>query len=712
MKLTANMNEWGTLATKDLLQHHQDVEPFIMQSLIVQASPEGNGIGFFILGNGNQQAPAGFIPWFVEDFMLKPFDLLITLENNEPRFFNLSSANLAMAMGQLPMGRAVAQPSKALTEDIGIDWYTPPMTNGSFARRNTRPPGTYAGYMPVKMANILPQLDVSQLKQFFELAKAAGVSAYLAEEYGQVLEDIRDSHQKTAGQTFPSLMVLETGEVQGYRLHHAGGSDDITPAEAHQVIKAAGESDFPLRAAHLMRGDLVVVDLRPGLTKAAGDPTWTGVILNESIRDRSQSVKITETGWYKENQQIRYVYADVFGLDGNPISESLSISPVGFSLKQDLYGTGQLDSTWLKGAQQSMAAFFQPAKLVPGEVCILINEAAKSSSPPFRILANTAHPTGIVLTVDPVASFRSGPIHLCFGGEHKQIYHLAPDEISIPAEGFKLLAINGTDLSHESGNVRIDGGVKVELARTGTYWRLIEDGKRFERLTYGQAVYLLMSRFGLSETAALALMTETKQSLESRFTVPRSLPHASQDPSAHAFDEDLLKVSMDLWRFTEQAEQADLFGRLRQADDSALFGALRKRANDLGGYSGPSTSQVTGSNRSFGSNGTANANAFDMTPVIPENLPGVKEIADLLTAYASGQIRPEEIGEDFSAINQGLENLINLVGKALLIINLNQMPVLTYQETKRLLDGLDRFKESVNKAMMLLRSTSKASVTV
>lgn len=709
MRLPLNPAQWGAFILQALIQQFPTVEPYVQYTQALGSDAEGNGYGIVPVNNT-------VIPYVVRGFELKPFDVLITTQQNEPHFSYLSEPNLTTAFNNVTMGEMVTKLPPTVDEDVFLDMIPPYAATGKGFGNSRRPaPGVQQGYNRVKLSSRILDLEDDQIARIFEAMKTASADhATFAMTY--TLRAARETADigTTKEASSPIVHKLVTvdprpdGNVQlGLNNHF----ETVNLKTAAALVKAVDETDFP----RLLAGELLVYDYRPGYKQAAqedpghvgyfeGAPYKAQTTYADNAQRRAYGRRATFgtlkfPGWYdvplREDTHPRTCRVfNVKQLNGKPSISQLCVFEDGYSLHTVTSPLMHAPST--TPVEDKLSHFYRKARIVAGELCFLVYHETDEASTPFMINSvNVSETGGTTLQVTPVLPIKdmAPVITLSFGG-NQHTYVLSPSEIAFPRQGYTIFSLNARDLSNQVGMDGLLPGpgtfptVHVRVHKGGGLYRLAEQNAApSEPLTRGQFVQTCMTRYGMDADIALKTLDDINTYKYDKFTAP------VKDESNHSTLTMLelpFKLAMDLFGV------AKLAGLMNGGSSSTQPSVLRD--TDGGGGSGPGSSPGIVDGGDAGAptgSGRGAPNELDTSAGVPPQLQGVAAIADTLLGYATSTLPEDELTELNANLISQLEESQDAVGRLLLLVRMGKLKYLTELELQRMFRECDKFRANL-----------------
>jgi hypothetical protein len=655
------------------------------QAQAMQGAPaQGTGIP-------QQQVPAAapmpgampqtgcFIPFVVRAFELKPLDLMIVVEDGEDRFCNLSEANALMAVGGVGMGTPINTEPVGVEDDAPLDLMPPNHNFMGMGNRSAGRPDVMTQTSKVKFGSDTKDNVERMLKMANE--RDPELAMYLVERYQAQLE-------KLAADTTPKgrgIVVMD---------YKAGAYDVSINGEKRATLDEIDSATFLRKlgcldkVASVLRGEMILVDNRVETEKvaAAFSPNVTGYKEVHTPGDFNAKTdnRIDVEGWYKVGPSKAKVFRTNY-FDGKPCTFMLGVTPHGYLFARHLTGkpTHAPDSVHLR-------QWYQPCSLKQGDMAFFIRDVSGEASIPFLVKGSTKLPNGDVkVIVEPIIG--DVPTMTLHFGNNQHPYMIGKSEVALPNKGYSIFKLSPKRLG-EMDMIESDRPVHVRIYKGGGAYSIREDNHdAYHGLNRGMLATLFIERYGFEPDLATAQVKLVDTYASHSFdAMPIEAPR-SHSPVFHSGAADMAIRIIHMMKGAAEMNPAGDNGpnRTSQAPDGA---------------SGPGGPNVPGSdpNAAPPPPGQAAVNPSFGAAIMPD-IPGMQEIVDLLTSYATGNYAPDELSQIFSDLIDQLGEVQNLCGRVLLLVRLGKIEFITEQEAKRLLEESDKFRASLTNADMLLK---------
>lgn len=693
-KLPLDQTQWGYAIQSFMLQKHRTLEPNIVRVQILDQSPEGNVFGFVVLTRG-------VVPFVVREGDLQPMDLLLSVdEAGEVMFQALSERNAFAMVGGIPIGDPVTEPLKIQDSNPAINYAgLPGMLN---SRNSNNSPALQGGSIfsatqPVKLASeAIAAADTEKIGELLKAAHDAGVLEHVQTHHYESLRDALMTQKKASDESRPTLVVMEPKYDKAFLI------------EKVAVLTDKGEYDLPTRQAYQFASE--IMDTEKAASLVRGDILhWTDRRTEPLLQHNAgagTSTEITEPGIYDVNGTPAKAFKTTY-LDGKPSRNLLVVSAEGFRLAPRIYGKAWTDSL----DDEQKKALYRPTAMLQGEICFLVSDQTGAATIPFKVESVIVGGGVIDAKVTPILG--EGMVRLTFSGIEKA-YEVEPGHLMFPNRGYQVYALNPGQLDGCNVAYSYPGdGVKITVVKGGGTFKVFEEGKpAYGPLTEGKLMFTLTDRYGLSSEAVAQQLSIVRKMGRADFHArPKE---ESKNPLFWTEEKQAaLKLAMELNAFqvkaassTEWANKASEFmvETLTKLAAPAQPATTDRELAPNGG--GPNRPEVENPAES-GVGPTAGIQG-DPGAAIPSGAEpaGIQDIADLMTAFAMGQIPPEELNQTYSDLVSKLTEAENLLGKVLLLVQMQKADFITYNEAKRILDEVDKFRATLLNASMLQASTA------
>lgn len=693
-KLPLDQAQWGYYVQSFLIQKHKALEPNIVRVQILDQTPEGITFGFVVLTRG-------VVPFIIRNGDLQPMDILLsTDESGELSFQSLSDRNLYAFLGGIPIGDPAATNKLPDGTNPAINYAgTPGMFGGR--GRNGMPGGAlFSANTPVKLAALaIEAAKIEDIENLLKVASDAGVHEAVVDRYKDALKTAVYAH-KQASETAPTRLAMEPKYDAGLAIEKIAcytdrGNSELTLKQAGDFLRSLSD-DHERQLADLYTGKSVYWSSREGVNISSG-------------QERAPEVRIVDPGLWLMNDQPAKVWKTAH-LDGRPCNYLLAATQKGYSFATNLSGRAfEGDSS-----DDVLQTMFRRSSLRQGELAFMVNDKTQVASVPFRVLRSTVSGDVLDLEVDPILGL--GHLRLTFTNTEAP-YEAETGHWLFPNRGYQFFSLND---EHQEPCIHHDLGAKktVQIVRGGGVYKVLESGGHaWGPHTEAQLMLALGERYDLSATALHALVAKAKTEGVARFTA-ETMPEVKVASSAHP---EAIKLACDLLSLGATCAQneawfEDAQGRMIDALGKQAAAPMPGAGRPGETVPQPAPPTASGPNRPEEQNpaqsGVGAPGMMDPGAGIPMGMdpPGLQEISDYLIAAAMGMTPPEEMQAVYTDLVAKLTEAENMLGKILLLVQMQKADFITYSEVKRVLDEVDKFRATLMNAGML--STTQMSPAV
>lgn len=669
--LPVDTSQWGEFMRAELVNRLSRIEPLIERFKLIESNEEGFGLGLFFLEGGRV-----FIPVVSQEWKIQPIDIIIYKSDNKTEFCYLCERNLhlmqSLAFGK-PQGRKAGNVFNSY-----VNLFSP---SGGYGERTTNPYNDmYSGRGSIsKTASVinLPEIQDSLEYAIKEIRKTNILD---------VCPDIEDHIQNLESPVVSNFSVYEPVDSDSVLVY-----DEESPegrmADLNDVIPTfRSSSNFSEKTASLLGGSLTTMG------SIAGHRNYTFLEpMNHSEATSGEKMdQVIHEGIFYFGDKIAYINPNMIYLDGTPTHDSLVVGKGFYSREDNSCLAGRVSSTNSVESAQVSKDVIMPLRnqVKTGGIYAIYNRLDKSITVPFKVLLPVEDDRGVISSM-VVQPLEGTPVNVTIRWYNGQRVIDRGSDILYPRLESEVYSVPDSNLKDMSGF--FPESKKKELCvgfskGASSVVDITENDKMVKRTTkLGELLYFLIKRYGFSKSQSVELIKKILREKNISIVTDVIEFHTKQNPLSSMMKEAITSALSFANRLTKVAA------------------APNPQEQMPPGGQNPNQTQTPESLSVNGQQQDPNDNPVgqDKLSKIRTVSSMAKDVIEMLSYYALGEIRKEELSSLYGSLQNELKSLENSISKILLLSQLKKTVGIDYTEIKMVLSDIDGFINKINSAKVL-----------
>lgn len=695
--LPVDSAQWGELMQAELVNRLPRISGLIERFKLLHSDEEGNGIGVFFLEGGRV-----FVPVVATEWKIQPIDTVVYKSDNKTEMGFLCERNILGFMTSPSLGTAGSKGNRG-TFDSYVNLFSPA---GGYGDRTTNPYSSSYGNRE-KSASILAEmaddLDNDTLAIDTTEGKDYGLEVLKNESFLNHFPELREYVDVSSiGEDMGNFLLIERDE-DSYTIYDKDAPDGeaVDADYIRDMLNAIPDPEVrQSKTASLLSGAAMTTMGRvsPSKEMIFLDPTN----MAESIKGQ-KSIPLASDGTYFVGGILSYVNPNVIYVDGTFADKHLIVQPGSCYLAED---PSCIDSTNSVDSSQLSKNEFMPVaqQLRSGDIICIENKRNREITVPLTVLLPVEDKNGQVtsFTCQPtegnpgsvtikwysgVKIIDEGDV-IRFPYYESTIYHLPPVE---------------TEEDREFSRFRSQKPVKqtvVQFAKGGgSLFSVTEDDRFLKNCpTKGEFLYFIIKRYGLGKKQAIEVMKKVFAEKNVSIVLQKN-NYNVKNSSLDVRVKEAIDMSIQLARRLMKVAAGPAAPNQQQAQAQAQQQA-QQQAQGGGGNADPAAMQ--GKENVQQADANAKGSLTEKSVMQTKTLSHLaQEVIEMLTYYATGAIKKEELSSLFNSIGSKLREIEGDLSKVLLLAQLKKIKGVEYSETKMMLSDIDNYLSRVESARAL-----------
>lgn len=696
--LPADTTQWAGNIFAELTDRLYEVKSWFQRyRTIISPDEQGNALGLVIL-----RGAKAFIPIVVREWDIKPIDLIVYKKGKELKFCYLSKRNLLGLLISSSLGAPLDDVQTNRSTDAFINLLSPiggaTVTNNPF----------FGMGMRNKMASDFAIKYIGE----------TGLPKY--SDFVRNLLEVPDIKIK------PQYKILEKTASDRFIIYEPFGKEDGLEISKQEVLELFDKIDN-----HQER-------IKMGSDLGTNGYTLFGNVLNRNgnvlMRYRDPSSELTRDvkpklpprdGVFMFNNQVTYINPKVKYLNGDPSSYALGIQKGEFTLSKNFENF--IDMNLPESSDLSREQLMAEKKLShvePGDTLAIFSISESWVTIPFKVISVSEIKPGIyTLSVLPLLGPQS-KVNITFY-DRDNVLIASENDLYYPLLTSSLVDLNMRFNKYGGGPGYTETNpnhIKVNISKGGSYgYYISEDRNVLGNMSLPKTIFTLISRYGFSEAQAKRLLKDVDISKLAQFHVLEILTEKETVPQLNKLDDfpsfiekeaikATVKLATELMKYNSFPESVSKNANLLFQDMNVLYENTfpsKEAAEELRGSESSEertqrNSQNLNAQHSPVTDNTQRSIGFLMNSAQTDRT--TREVIDLLSYYATANIRKEELAKITSELDKALADTENALCKVLFLTQMNKVPGHDESDVKVLLSDLDSYRSNLASSIVLLKS--------